>query len=77
MSQLAVTQAVRFHQTGGPEVLVLEEVDLSPPNAGEIQIEHKAIGLNFIEIYLRTGLYPAPLPACPGTGRDMTAPLQI
>lgn len=61
------TRAVRFHSTGGPEVLQMEEVPLPAPAVGEIQIEHKAIGLNFIEVYYRTGLYPTTLPACPGT----------
>jgi NADPH:quinone reductase len=60
-------KAVRFHQTGGPEVLQVDTLDLPPPSAGEVQIKHHAIGLNFIEIYLRSGLYPAALPACPGT----------
>lgn len=60
-------QAVRFHQTGGSEVLQVDTLELAGPAAGEVQIKHHAIGLNFIEIYLRSGLYPAALPACPGT----------
>ncbi|WP_370261104.1 quinone oxidoreductase [Limnobacter sp.] len=58
---------VRFHNTGAPEVLTMENLELGPPKAGEVQVEHKAIGLNFIEVYWRTGVYPQPLPCCPGT----------
>ncbi|MEZ2219613.1 quinone oxidoreductase [Rhizobium sp. RCC_161_2] len=54
------TQAIRIHQNGGPEVMKLEEVDLLPPAAGEVQIRHAAIGLNFIDVYFRSGLYKAP-----------------
>lgn len=61
------TQAIRFHKTGAAEVLQLDQVTLQAPGPGELQIKHHAIGLNFIEVYLRTGLYPADLPACPGT----------
>lgn len=58
---------VRFHNTGAPEVLQLEDMELGPPQAGEVQVEHKAIGLNFIEVYWRTGVYPQALPCCPGS----------
>ncbi len=58
-----MTHAIRIHQTGGPEVLAWEAVDLPPPAAGEAQVRHAAVGLNFIDIYHRTGLYPVPLPA--------------
>ncbi|MDL2409503.1 quinone oxidoreductase [Rhizobium calliandrae] len=54
------TKAIRIHQNGGPEVMKLEEVDLPSPGAGEVQIRHAAIGLNFVDIYFRTGLYKAP-----------------
>lgn len=60
-------QAIRIHRTGGPDVLQLDTLELPPPGPGEIQIEHKAIGLNFIEIYWRTGLYPLPMPSVLGT----------
>ena len=56
------TQAIRMHATGGPEVLKLEEVEVAAPKAGEAMVRNHAIGLNFIDIYIRTGLYPAPLP---------------
>ena len=56
-------QAIRIHQTGGPEVLCWEEVDLPAPAAGEATVRHHAVGLNFIDTYHRTGLYPLPLPS--------------
>lgn len=56
------TRAVRIHQYGGPEVLQFEEVELPAPGPGEARIRHTAIGLNFIDTYHRSGLYPMPLP---------------
>lgn len=56
-------QAIKFHATGGPEVLRLEETDVPPPGRGEVRIRHKAIGLNFIDTYHRSGLYPVPMPS--------------
>jgi NADPH:quinone reductase-like Zn-dependent oxidoreductase len=57
-------KAVRFHQTGGPEVLRLEDVEVGDPGAGEVRVRHVAVGLNFADTYFRTGLYPLPpLPA--------------
>src|SRR3954454_10786484 len=58
-----MTHAIRFHKTGGPEVLVWEDVSVGKPGAGEVRIRHTAVGLNFIDIYLRSGLYPAQLPS--------------
>jgi len=55
--------AIRIHQTGGPEVLRWEEVAIGAPAAGEAQVRHEAVGLNFIDIYHRSGLYPLPLPS--------------
>ena len=55
--------AVRFHETGGPEVLRLESVDVGDPGPGEARVRHVAVGLNFADTYFRTGLYPSPLPA--------------
>lgn len=57
-----MAKAIRVHEVGGPEVLRWEEVDVPAPGAGEVQLRHTAIGLNFIDTYFRTGLYPAPLP---------------
>lgn len=58
---------VRIYNTGKPDVLKYEDTQLEPPKAGEVQVEHKAIGLNFIEVYWRTGVYPLPLPSSLGT----------
>jgi NADPH2:quinone reductase len=55
--------AIRFHKTGGPEVLQWEDVNVPAPGAGEVQIRHKAVGLNYIDTYHRTGLYPMTLPS--------------
>lgn len=55
-------KAIRIAKTGGPEVLVLEDVDLLAPGRGQVRVRHTAIGVNFIDIYQRTGLYPVPVP---------------
>ena len=59
--------AIRFHQTGGPEVLRWEEVAVGDPAPGEARVRHQAVGLNFIDTYHRSGLYPLPLPSGLGT----------
>ncbi|HJL65320.1 MAG: quinone oxidoreductase [Arenicellales bacterium] len=57
----------RVHEIGGPEVLSWEKDDLDPPGEGEVQVRHTAIGLNFIDIYFRTGIYPvSQFPYTPG-----------
>jgi NADPH2:quinone reductase len=56
-------KAIRFDNTGGPEVLELQDVDLPPPGAGQVRIRHSVIGVNFIDTYHRSGLYPIPLPS--------------
>jgi NADPH:quinone reductase len=62
-----MTHAIRIHEYGGPDVLKWEKVDVGRPGPGEIKIRQTAIGLNFIDIYVRTGLYPqALLPFVPG-----------
>ena len=58
-----MTRIVRITKTGGPEVLKLETIKLDQPNPDEVLIEHKAIGLNFIDTYHRSGLYPIELPS--------------
>jgi NADPH:quinone reductase len=58
-----MTKAIRFSQTGGPEVLKLETVDVPPPGAGEVRMRQTAIGLNYIDTYHRSGLYAVPLPS--------------
>ncbi len=59
-------RAIRFRKTGGPEVLESVAMDLPEPPAGCLRIKHGAVGLNFIDTYHRSGLYPAPLPCVPG-----------
>lgn len=59
-------RAVRFEKTGGPEVLELVTVDAPEPKAGQARVRHEAIGINFIDTYHRTGLYPVKLPCIPG-----------
>ena len=58
-----MAHAIRFHKTGGPEVLQWEEVAVGQPGPGEALVRHKAVGLNYIDTYHRTGLYPMPLPS--------------
>ena len=57
-----MTKAIRMQQVGGPEVMEYVDVDLPEPGAGEALVRQKACGLNFIDVYFRTGLYPQPLP---------------
>ena len=57
-----MTKAIRIERTGGPEVLQCLDVEVGPPGPGEVQVRHRAIGLNFIDVYYRTGLYPMTLP---------------
>ncbi len=59
-------RAVRFEQTGGPEVLELVEIETPEPKPGQVRVRHEAIGINFIDTYHRTGLYPVKLPCIPG-----------
>ena len=58
-----MTRVIKIEKTGGPEVLKLETIDLKKPSPEEVTIEHKAIGLNFIDTYHRSGLYPLELPS--------------
>lgn len=58
-----MTKAVRFHKTGGPEVLQLDDVQVGDPGDGQARVKHSAIGLNFIDTYHRSGLYPLALPS--------------
>ena len=62
-----MTKAIRIHQTGGPDAMQWEDIEVGAPGPGEIRIRHEAVGLNYIDVYFRTGLYPAPsLPFSPG-----------
>jgi NADPH2:quinone reductase len=63
-----MTHAIRFHQTGGPEVLRWEEVQLGAPGPGEARVRNTAIGLNYVDAYFRSGLYPTALPS--GLGNE-------
>ena len=62
-----MAKMIRVHNVGGPEALVYEDVELAPPGPNEVRIKQKAIGLNFIDVYHRTGLYPQPMPFTPGS----------
>jgi NADPH:quinone reductase len=61
-----MTMAIRIHETGGPDVMRLEEVTVPAPGRGEVLLRQHAIGLNFIDVYFRMGSYPMPLPFTPG-----------
>ena len=63
-----MSAAIRFHSFGGPEVLRNEQVQAPAPDAHEVQVRHTAIGVNYIDVYERTGLYPVDLPS--GLGRE-------
>jgi len=63
-----LAKAIRFHETGGPEVLKLETVDVGEPGPGQARVRHSFIAVNFIDIYFRTGRYPLPLPEGIGSG---------
>lgn len=58
-----MTKAIRFERVGGADVLSFGDVTLRPPGEGEVRVKHTAIGVNFIDIYHRTGLYKVPLPS--------------
>ena len=58
--------AIRVHETGGPEVMKVEEIEVGQPGPGEVRLRHTAIGVNFIDTYFRTGLYKTQLPFVPG-----------
>ncbi len=64
-----MSKAIRIHANGGPEVLGYEEVETEQPGAGQVLVRHTAIGLNFIDVYYRSGLYPPPggFPLTPGS----------
>src|SRR3954466_9787839 len=61
-----MAKAIRFHKQGGPEVLQLDDVDVGEPGAGQARVRHTAIGVNFVDTYQRSGLYPMQLPAVAG-----------
>ena len=55
-----MTKAIRIHETGGPEVLRWEDVEVGAPGPGQVRLTHAAVGLNYIDVYHRSGLYPLP-----------------
>ena len=61
-----MTHAIRIRETGGPEVLKWEEVDVGAPGPGQVRLRQEAVGLNFIDVYHRTGVYPQTTPFTPG-----------
>jgi NADPH2:quinone reductase len=63
-----MSYAIRFHKPGGPEVLQWEEVEVGKPGPGEARVRNTAVGLNYVDTYIRSGLYPAPLPS--GVGAE-------
>jgi len=63
---MPATDVIRIHRTGGPEEMIFETLELAPPGPGQVTIRHTAIGLNFIDVYTRTGLYPVTPPAILG-----------
>lgn len=63
-----MSKVVKFYETGGPEVLRLEDMDVGAPAPGQVRIRHKAVGLNFADTYFRSGIYPVPLPS--GIGNE-------
>ncbi|HEY1227660.1 MAG TPA: alcohol dehydrogenase catalytic domain-containing protein, partial [Ramlibacter sp.] len=62
------TKAIRLSRNGGPEVLEYVDVEVGEPGPGEARVRQHAIGVNFIDVYFRTGLYPMPLPS--GLGQE-------
>src|SRR5512133_2283841 len=57
-----MSKAIRLHKQGGPEVMVWEDVEVGEPGAGQARVRHHACGLNYIDVYHRSGLYPLPMP---------------
>src|SRR5258708_12751176 len=69
-----MAQAIRFAKTGGPEVLEWQPVDIGKPGPGEVRLRHSAVGLNYIDTYQRSGLYPMSLPS--GLGSEAAGTIQ-
>jgi NADPH2:quinone reductase len=59
--------AIRIHEVGGPDVLRWEDIEIGEPGPGQVKLRQEAVGLNFIDVYHRTGLYPQAMPFTPGT----------
>ncbi|HEY8026908.1 MAG TPA: quinone oxidoreductase [Burkholderiaceae bacterium] len=69
-----MTKAIRLFETGGPEVMQWVDVEVGDPGPGEVRVRHAACGLNYIDVYFRTGLYPQPLPA--GLGMEASGTIE-
>ena len=70
-----MARAIRFHETGGPEVLRVETVAVGEPGPGQARVLHHCVAVNFIDVYFRTGHYPLPLPN--GLGSDAVADANV
>jgi NADPH2:quinone reductase len=64
---IAMVKAVRLHRYGGPEVLQVDDIDIGAPGPGQVRLRQHAIGLNYVDVYNRIGLYPSTLPLIPGS----------
>ena len=69
-----MTTVVKFHETGGPEVLRFERAEVGDPGPGQVRVRHEAVGLNFADTYFRSGIYPVPLPS--GIGNEASGVVQ-
>ena len=61
-----MTKGIRIYETGGPDVMKWEDIEVGDPGPGQVRVKQNAVGLNYIDVYFRTGLYPAELPAVIG-----------
>ena len=61
-----MAKAMRFHKQGGPEVMQYDDIQVADPGPGQARIRHTAIGVNFVDIYQRSGLYPMQVPMIAG-----------
>src|SRR5437764_12067413 len=69
-----MVHAIRFAKAGGPEVLEWQQVEVGKPGQGQVRLRHTAVGLNYIDTYQRSGLYPMPLPS--GLGSEAAGDIQ-
>jgi NADPH2:quinone reductase len=73
---MSTADVIRIHKHGGPEEMKFEQVDLPSPGPGQARLRQTAIGLNFIDVYTRTGLYPGPTPSVLGVEAAGVVPLR-
>ena len=59
---MTLNKAIRFYETGSPEVMKYEDIDVGEPAAGQVRLRHEAVGLNYADTYFRNGTYQIPLP---------------